>query len=264
MRRWVAWGLLVALLMVGSAGAVRAQGGQDGGALPPCTGDDLRPLADLAVRMLEATSRAGRYDVDEMLGWREDLAALAAPDCAEGADIQLRVRLAGDELLIGALLLERGDSLERAAVAINDGLATLIALRHDLTVGSPLGGTAPSGPGAEPFGHLDADDVLAAFERFGLPIADVRRNAGPAGGGAPRTEAERITFTLPTIFDGGVGQALIFDAAAGRDAWMAYLFEPGAVNAGYVFIERNVIVQLSPDLDAATAEQFRAALDSLE
>ena len=63
------------------------------------------------------------------------------------------------------------------------------------------GGVAVTTPG-----DLTADGVLAALDAADLPFDGVQRDAGPAGRGAPHTEAERITFSLPDVFDGGVGQ----------------------------------------------------------
>ncbi len=254
--------LLVIALAAGTVSPVRAQGGPEDD-LPACTAADLRPLVDISLQMLEATSRARRYDVSEMLVWRTAITTLEVPACAEAQDIWLQLWLASDEILIGTLLLERQGAIEEAALAINSGLATLTALRYSFTLAGQAGGFAPEVETPEEFGALTGDDVLIAFQRFDLPYADVTREAGPAGGDAPDTELERLTFTLPTIFDGGVGQALVFETPEDRDAWLDYLFDPAGVDPGFVYFEANVIVQLSPDLDGETARLFRAALASL-
>lgn len=262
-RTAAALALLGIILAAGPAGPLLAQGGPDV-ALPACTPDDLRPLVDLSIAMLDATARAQRYDVDEMLEWRAAITNLAVPACAGAQDIWLQMWLANDEIMIGTLLLERDGVTPEAALAINSGLATLTALRHSFTLANQTSGFVPGDFGApEDFGALTGDDVLAAFEQFDLPYTDVTRQADPAGGDAPTTESERITFTLPTIFDGGVGQILIFEAPADRDAWLNYLFDPASTDPGYVYFEANAIVQLSPDLSGTTARLFRAALLSL-
>ncbi|GEM_PF-4507769 len=254
MHKWLAVILVATILITSGAAVVSAQGG--GSALPPCTEADLQGILGIALDILRTTGNASRFEVADMLGWREEIAALEIPACAEADSIRLQLRLANDELLIGALLLERGEALDTAAAAINEGLAALVGLRYALS-GRPAAQS-------EVFGGLSGDDVLAIFEEIGLPVADVVRDAGPAGGDAPHTESERITFTLPTVFDGGVGQILIFADEASRDAWLAYLYGPEVAEPGYVLLHRNVIVQLSAELDQAAALQFRAALQNLE
>jgi len=253
--------LALAVLLPVGAGVIRAQGGGDTGAeepLPACTAADVQPVSDLVIRMLDATNRSARYEAVEMLEWRADLSALVWPVCAEAESWRLELWLSNDELLIGTLLLERGDR-EAGVQAINNGLMALT----DLSMMLPGSSTETHRPGAEE-GALDGDAVLTAFGEAELPFADVRRNAGPAGGDAPHTEIERITFTLPTIFDGGVGQVLVFADETGRNAWLTYLYGLGSERAGYVFFAQNVVVQLSPDLDSTTAVQFRSVLQALE
>jgi hypothetical protein len=88
--------------------------------------------------------------------------------------------------------------------------------------------------------------------------------AGPAGRGAPRTEIERITFGLPSVFDGGTGQILVFDGQAGMSAWLDYLFGLDDRARGERLVPANVIVQLDAGLAQETARQFRAALEALD
>lgn len=256
--------ILVMGLLLASAGAVLAQGDGEADPPPACTEDDLRPVAAIMMDMLDAMNRGGRFAVEEMLTWRAQISDLPALDCAEYADILTQLYLANDELLIGALLLERGnpDDVETGALAINIGLTNLVGLRaYFADMPADL---VPLTANTEPFGSLDADVILAAFTAADLPIADVVRDAGPAGGNAPSTEAERITFALPTVFDGGVGQLLIFDTVEARDAWAAYLAAPGTLNAGQVIVYRNVIVQLSDGLDESTLRRFEDVLRAFE
>ncbi len=244
--------------------SVLAQGGDPTAEGIPCTAADLAPLGEIVSGMVAAVSRDGALEVEALLGWRAEIAALDVPRCAGMLDAVLQLQLASDELLIGALLLERAalpahadarDTLANtAAVALNTGLTNLVGMRFTLAEAA-----GDSSAAALPFGALDGAAVIAAFEAAGLPLADVNLAAGPAGGAAPATERERVTFSLPTVFDGGRGQVLIFAEARGRDTWLAYLFGE-LVDPGYVYIHQNVILQLTPELDRATALRFQAAL----
>ncbi|GAB4572726.1 MAG: hypothetical protein Kow0077_12970 [Anaerolineae bacterium] len=262
MRRWILIILVAGLVLTGAGKMARAQdGGEE--ALPPCTAEDLAPLREIVTGMVETMDREGGLGVANLLRWREAVAGLTLTECAGMKDALVQLQLASDELLIGALLLDRtpadeaeAEQLARvAAVAINTGLTNLVGMRFAFAGGADE-------PAGESFGSLSGADVLAAFQTAGLPMADVNPAAGPAGGGAPTTEAERITFTLPEARDGAVGQVLVFRAARDRDAWLAYLF--GEVpDPGYVYAYANVIVQLSPELPRQDALRFRAALRGL-
>ena len=188
---------------------------------------------------------------------------LGPPACDDGYALYLQVRLATDEILLGTLLLERGgDHMESALEAINDGAYALAELRFTLSDAiQPADGptAAPT-----PFGDLSADAVLAAFEAADLPLADVTRDAAAAPGDAPHTEAERITFTLPDIFDGGTGQLLIFDDWSSLETWASYLYALPQATQGYVYLHRNTILQLDAGLDEDTVRAFRQTLFLLE
>ncbi|MBN1965222.1 MAG: hypothetical protein JW910_11295 [Anaerolineae bacterium] len=257
MRRWMVIGLvlLVGLASAGGTGIARAQGdGETDTPLPACTASDLGPLVELMLPMYDAVLNASRFEVEEMLGWRAQLNEIAPPECAEGLEIWLQLRLAADELLIGTLLIER-DSAQEGALAINQGLSALASLRFAIP--------GPLNPSSG-FTIYTGDAVMASFAALGLPIDEITREAGPAGGGAPEGETERITFTLPTVFDGGVGQVLIFADEAARDEWVNYLYGPEVTNPGYVYLQGNVLVQLSAELDEGEAVRFRAALALLD
>jgi len=200
--------------------------------------------------------------VDDQLGWRAEIAALDAADCAGMRDALLQLQLAADELLIGALLLERaaggtGDSAatDAAALAINNGLTNLVGMRFALRGGDAPAAADSAALGDAVFGDLDGEAVLAAFRAAGLPVGAAEHIAVPDSA-APR---EQIAFSLEGLPEGEGGQILVFADAAGRDAWLAELLT-GEAEPGYLYLHRNVIVRLSPALDGATARQFRAAL----
>ncbi len=265
MQRWILIGAFVVLILAAGAiqpVAVRAQ--TDGETpLPPCTPEDYAPLTEVLIGMMDMLQAQAVPSAEAMLEWRATIDALDLHNCAGLLEALLQLRLASDELLIGALLLERGpDNAEQAAGALNIGLTNLVNLRFVL----PGAGADPDAPADSPatsfIGALSGDDVLAAFEAADLPLAGIQRNAGPAGRGAPRTEAERITFSLPTAFDGGVGQVLIFADVGARNAWLSYLFGGSLPDPGHIWVRENVVMQLSSELDLSTARAFRRALDS--
>ncbi len=254
------WILVVVGMLVASPFPARAQ---DGGELPACAGDDLQPITEIAIGLLDLINRQSNFAVTPLLDWRARITALEPPACAEGYPIYLQLRLATDEILIGALLLERGgESTQPAAEAINAGATALAELRFSLSTTVTSGAGTPL-PADQP-GDLTGAEVLAAFEAAGLPFDRVQMDAGPAGRGAPRTEIERITFGLPSVFDGGTGQLLVFDSPTAMSAWLNYLFGLDDQARGELLVYANVIVQLDAGLDQATARQFRAALEALE
>jgi len=265
MRHSLAVGLWI-LVIVGMFAVVpspaHAQGGDDE-TLPACAGDDLQPITEIAIGLLDLVNRQSSFTVAPLLDWRAQITALEPPACAEGYPIYLQRRLATDEILIGALLLERGgESTQPAVEAINAGATALAELRFSLSTTVPSGG-GTSLPAGRP-GDLTGTEVLAAFEAAGLPFDRVQMDTGPAGHGAPRTEIERITFGLPSVFDGGTGQLLVFDSQAAMSAWLNYLFGLDDQARGELLVYANVIVQLDAGLDQETARQFRAVLEALD
>jgi len=247
--------MMVAILLAGGGLPALAQDGS-GGERPPCTAEDVEPVSRLVIAMIDSLGQSS-LSVDDQLGWRAEIAALDAADCAGMRDALLQLQLAADELLIGALLLERaaggtGDSAatDAAALAINSGLTNLVGMRFALR-----GGDAPAAADGAAFGDLDGEAVLAAFRAAGLPVGAAEHIAVPDSA-APR---EQIAFSLEGLPEGEGGQILVFADAAGRDAWLAELLT-GEAEPGYLYLHRNVIVRLSPALDGVTARQFRAAL----
>lgn len=268
MRRWIGFAVLIGMMLAGPGMALAQGDPPPVGA--PCTTADLAPVAEIVVGMVETMDREGSFGVDNLLRWRGEIAALDIRNCEGMIDTLLQLQLASDELLIGALLLERAatpalvadpadaqELTDTAAVALNTGLTNLVGMRFTMAAAAQEQGTIL------PFGELTGPAVIAAFEAADLPLADVTLAAGAAGGNAPDTEIERVTFSLPSVFDGGVGQVLVFADARGRDVWLAYLFGELA-DPGYVYIHQNVILQLTPELDRATALRFRAVLRALE
>lgn len=268
MQRWALIVGLVALVLTGP-GAVLAQGDPPAEGVP-CTTADLAPVSRIVAGMVETMDREGAFGVDNLLRWRGEIAALDVPACDGMVDTVLQLQLAADELLIGALLLERAatpalvsdpataqETTDTAALALNIGLTNLVGMRFTMAAAAQEEGSIL------PFGDLTGAAVIAAFEAADLPLADVILAAGPAGDSAPATETERVTFSLPSVFDGGVGQVLVFADERARDAWLGYLFGE-VTDPGYVYIHQNVILQLTPELDRTTALEFRAALRTLE
>ena len=159
-RKLLAVILAVGLLWGAGISPARAQGdGQDD--LPACTNDDFAPFGEIAGGLFDQISGQATFDPDVLLTWWTQVRDLTPPECAEGRLTYLQLRTAADELLIGALLLERDPTQTTDAVlAINGGLDALLNLRFVLNVTATSGGgvavTAP--------GDLTADGVLAALE----------------------------------------------------------------------------------------------------
>lgn len=251
--------VMVVVLLAGSGWPALAQGGE--GERPPCTAADVEPVSRLVIAMIDSLGQGG-LRVDDQLRWRAEIAALDVTDCTGMRDALLQLHLAADELLIGALLLERvaapsSDSAatDTAVLAINNGLTALVGMRFALR-DTPT--SADDSPDAS-LGDLDGEAVLAAFQAAGLPVGEITRPDVPAS--APLIA--QIGFSLAGLPEGEGGQILVFASATGRDSWLADLLSEEA-EPGYLYLHRNVIVRLSPALDGATARRFRATLRGIE
>lgn len=249
----------VAVLLAGGGWPALAQGG-DGERLP-CTAAEVEPVSRLVIAMIDSLGQGG-LSVEDQLRWRAEIATLDVTDCAGMRDALLQLHLAADELLIGALLLERAASpssdsavTDTAALAINNGLTALVGMRFALrNTDAPATNPADASPG-----DLDGEAVLAAFRAAGLPVGEVTHPDASASAAL----IEQIDFHLAGLPEGEAGQILVFASAAERDSWLADLLSEEA-EPGYLYLHRNVIVRLSPALDGATARQFRTALRGIE
>lgn len=250
--------VMVAVLLAGHGWPALAQGGE--AERPPCTAADVEPVSRLVIAMIDSLGQGG-LSVDDQLRWRAEIAALDVTNCAGMRDALVQLHLAADELLIGALLLERAadpssnSAADTAALAINNGLTALVGMRFALR-DTPA--PADNSPDAS-LGDLDGEAVLAAFRAAGLPVGEVTRPDAPASAAL----IAQIDFSLTGLPEGEGGQILVFASAAGRDSWLADLLSEEA-EPGYLVLHRNVVVRLSPALDGATARQFRATLRGIE
>jgi len=85
MRHSLAVGLWI-LVIVGMFAVVpspaHAQGGDDE-TLPACAGDDLQPITEIAIGLLDLVNRQSSFTVAPLLDWRAQITALEPPACAE-------------------------------------------------------------------------------------------------------------------------------------------------------------------------------------
>jgi hypothetical protein len=154
-------------------------------------------------------------------------------------------------------------------------------LRAGLGLGLLLGACGRTVRYSQPqpgFLRYDADDVVAAFEQAGLPIAGLRprpiatvtpntdlpqqprvRAGGPPID--PMTEVEALNFTIPGHGDRG-GRIYIFDSAErlrAKQIWFARF--PDLYP--HVYPHQNVLLWLDAALPPAEIARYRAALETL-
>jgi hypothetical protein len=134
-----------------------------------------------------------------------------------------------------------------------------------------LGGCAAFGfgqtaPTPVPFALYSAQTVIDAFTNNGAPIANVQRST-LIGRGAPNTFSERYTFEVPRIAPNG-GQILVFDTAEALAEWQTYIEQlrndPAQRRSViYVYVRRNVMVQINAELTNSEARRYEEILNGL-
>src|SRR4051812_33530216 len=128
-----------------------------------------------------------------------------------------------------------------------------------------LGG-APQ-PTAIPFDHINVQDVFNAFARAGLQIDNPQKEMLANGRGAPNHFRDRYTFEIPAITPNG-GQIIAFASPDQLQEWQTYIDKLRADSTPrrdviYVYINGNILMQLSATLTNAQATAYRDALMSL-
>lgn len=110
------------------------------------------------------------------------------------------------------------------------------------------------------FKKYNADQVVAAIQKAGLPISDVQvQQIG--GTQAPATEVESKQFVIASVAPNG-GQILIFDSQSGLDAKKAWYAKYPDL-APYVYVKGNAMLQLNSGLPKVEAEKYLNALNQI-
>ena len=84
--------------------------------------------------------------------------------------------------------------------------------------------------------------------------------APAAGSPIPRTWAEDVCFTIPSVAPNG-GQVMSFDTIQNEKSVAAY-FALFPAFAPYVYVHANVIAQLNSGITAAEAGRYEAAMSA--
>ena len=118
-----------------------------------------------------------------------------------------------------------------------------------------------------PFARFTAQDVFNSFSQAGLQANSVTRDM-LIGRDAPGGFRDRYVFEIPRIAPLG-GQVLMFDTPEAMGEWIAYV-ESLRANPNtrrdvvYVYPFANILLQLNASLLPAEANDFRAAMQSLD
>lgn len=126
----------------------------------------------------------------------------------------------------------------------------------------------PPQPTAIPFQQLSAEDVFNAFARAGLQLQNPQKETTVQGRGAPTGFADRYVFEIPRVAPAG-GQVLVFSDAAQLQAWQEYIDRLRNDSATrrdvvYVYVNQNVMLQLSASLTNLEAAAYRDAFMGIQ
>ena len=142
-------------------------------------------------------------------------------------------------------------------------MAILIAVAGCATLG--IGGSPTATP--IPFDHIDVQDVFNAFARAGLEIANPEKQMLVQGRGAPTEFRDRYIFEIPRIAPNG-GQIIAFASPEQLQEWQGYIDKLRSDSETrrdvvYVYVNGNILIQLSASLTTSEANAYRDALMSL-
>lgn len=142
-------------------------------------------------------------------------------------------------------------------------LAILLAVTGCATLG--IGGPPTATP--VPFDHLNVQDVFNAFARAGLQIANPEKQMLVQGRGAPTDFRDRYIFEIPSIAPNG-GQIIAFASPEQLQEWQDYINKLRSDSTTrrdviYVYVNGNILMQLSAQLTTSEASAYRDALMSL-
>lgn len=143
------------------------------------------------------------------------------------------------------------------------GLAALAVLML-MACGGSASPTAASSPQPSPTPspkQYKAQAAVDAWLKAGLAVNDVAPCPAPAAGSPiPKTWAEDVCFTVPSVAPNG-GQVMSFDTVANERAIVAY-FGLFPSLAPYVYVHANVVAQLNSGITAAEAAKYDAAMSA--
>lgn len=140
-------------------------------------------------------------------------------------------------------------------------LATAILAMLALLVGA-CDVINPPQPTPIPYEQVDAQEVLNAFARAGLPVDNpTQERLAPRG--APSEFRDRWFFEIPSVAPAG-GQIVIFASQEQADAWVEYIerLRNDSLtrrDVVYTYFHENAMLQLNTMLSNADAARYRDA-----
>ena len=106
-----------------------------------------------------------------------------------------------------------------------------------------------------------AEEVIQAFRDEGLEVGEAQPiNRSEDRSLVPKTYEEQISFTVPSSGEGARGRVFTFPSREALDPVREYYEEFGGVFSSYVYVERNVLVQIAGDVPEDQAEQYGEVL----
>lgn len=110
------------------------------------------------------------------------------------------------------------------------------------------------------FARWEAEDVLEAVHRAGLPLENVVPAQWPPDAPQPRTQRQALTFVGPGVTDPHL--LLIFETPEALEVWRLWLARYWKARP-YIAVKENVLLLVSRDLRPEQATAYHAALNHL-
>ncbi len=109
---------------------------------------------------------------------------------------------------------------------------------------------------------LSAEQIVAAFQGAGLPVANLRQQSTVTGGpgGPPAGEREAWAFTITAVAPSG-GRLLLFTDIRLLEKKASWYRQSGA--GGAIITYKNVLLWLDPGIAANDAARYRNALQGV-
>ncbi len=115
--------------------------------------------------------------------------------------------------------------------------------------------------------NLTIDQVINAFKSAGLEVEKPVKMGPKDFGFAPYVGEQAVRFFVPTLCEDCSGRIFSVESNADRERLSSYYIELGkrsAILFSWVFVYRNIVVQINGDLSEEKAMQYKRSLEALK
>lgn len=115
--------------------------------------------------------------------------------------------------------------------------------------------------------NFTVDRVVSAFKNAKLEVEKPVRMGPRDFGPAPYVGEQAVRFFIPSLCEDCSGRIFAVSNNADRARLTSYYVELGKQSAlffSWVFVHRNIVVQINGDLSEAKAMQYKRVLESLK